>query len=57
MITIHIQESKRSASAIKWCLKHLPKSIWTVETDWPAQNYRFIFNDDEHATLFRLKWA
>lgn len=57
MTVIHIAGTDSIASAISWCMKHVPKSDWAVKTSWPAAGFKFEFKDPESATLFSLKWA
>lgn len=50
-------DTERASDAIRWAVTEFGSgNNFTVQHDFPSSKYRFEFSNDNHATMFALKW-
>lgn len=57
MHKILIIDSTQACQAIFWCLEHLDRNDWDVQTKWPISGVEFKFENLRDASWFGLTWA
>lgn len=57
MHQVHVKDQGQIPRAILWCKRHLSKSAWNIQTNWPQEGFVFMFNNTRDATWFGLHWV
>jgi hypothetical protein len=54
--TVVINNHETINDAVLWAVTHFGADQFDFESLFPNAKFRFIFNRQDHATLFALKW-